>query len=232
MAAGFPSTVAPIVQNGLVPVFVDVAWRLQRGPRAAPGGRRAAYPGDHAGPHAGRTVRPRRCDGAGEGPRPVADRGQLRRAGLALPGRPHRHLWSPGHLVVLSRPPHHDRRGRHGRDQRRGAGPDRPLHPGLGPRLLLRGWREQHLRQAVQPAVRQPAVRLRPQVRLQPPRLQPQGDGHAGGHRLRPAAPARGVRGRAQAQPCPAARGAPAVRGPPPPARGPAAHGSPPGSPS
>ena len=33
VAAGFPSTVAPIVQNGLVPVFVDVSpGRLQRGP--------------------------------------------------------------------------------------------------------------------------------------------------------------------------------------------------------
>ena len=45
------------------------------------------------------------------------------------------------------------------------------------------------------------ASRLRPQVRLQPSRLQPEGDGHAGGDRLCPAAPPRRVRGRAPGQP-------------------------------
>ena len=85
--------------------------------------------------------------------------------------------------------------------ERRAAGADRPLDPRLGPRLLLRRRREQHLRQALQPAVRQPAARLRPQVRLQPPRLQPEGHRHAGGDRLRPARAARRLRRRPQAQP-------------------------------
>ena len=61
-------------------------------------------------------------------------------------------------LVLLPGAPHHHRRGRHGRHRRRGARPHRPLRPRLGPRLLLRGRREQHLRQAVRPAVRQPAA--------------------------------------------------------------------------
>ena len=60
-------------------------------------------------------------------------------------GAAHGHLRPPGHLVLLPRPPHHHRRGRHGGDRRRGAGPARALDPRLGPRLLLRGWREQHL---------------------------------------------------------------------------------------
>ena len=60
-------------------------------------------------------------------------------------------------------------------------------YPRLGPRLLLRRRREQHLRHPVQPAVRHAAARLRPQVRLQPHRLQPEGHRHAGGDRLRAA---------------------------------------------
>ena len=67
----------------------------------------------------------------------------------------------------------------------RAAGADRPLVPRLGPRLLLQRRREQHLRQAFQPAVRHAALRLRPQVRLFARRLQPEGDRHPGGHRLR-----------------------------------------------
>ena len=70
-------------------------------------------------------------------------------------------------------------------DRRRAAGPHRPLLPRLGTRLLLQRRREQHLRQAVQPAVRHAALRLRPQVRLFAHRLQPEGDRHPGGHRLR-----------------------------------------------
>ena len=66
-------------------------------------------------------------------------------------------------------------------------GAHRAVVPRLGPRLLLRRRREQHLRHAVQPAVRHAAARLRPQVRLQPHRLQPEGHRHAGGDRLRAA---------------------------------------------
>ena len=122
-----------------------------------------------------------------------------------------------GHFATSSfYPAHHITTGEGGMvvTDRRGARAHRPLDPRLGPRLLLRRRREQHLRQALQPAVRQPAVRLRPQVRLQPPRLQPEGDRHAGGHRRRPAGAPRGVRRGAQAQPRPAARGASPVRRP------------------
>ena len=73
--------------------------------------------------------------------------------------------------------------------------------PRLGPRLLLRRRREQHLRQALRAAVRHAAVRLRPQVRLQPHRLQPEDHRHAGRHRVCPAAQAAGLRRGAQAQP-------------------------------
>ena len=227
VAAGFPSTVAPIVQNGLVPVFVDVRLDDYNADpdelRAAVSPRTRAIMLAHTlgVPFDLDTV----MDLVDEA-RPVAGRGQLRRPRLALSRPAHGHLRPPGHLVLLPGPPHHDRRGRHGRDRRRGAGPDRALDPRLGPRLLLRGRREQHLRQALRPAVRQPALRLRPQVRLQPPRLQPEGHGHAGGHRRRPAGPARRVRRRPQAQPRPAARGAPPVRGPAAAAGGAAAHRS------
>ncbi len=90
--------------------------------------------------------------------RPVADRGQLRRARLALPRPADRHLRRPGDRLLLPRPPHHHGRGRLRADRRRSAGPHRPLGPRLGPRLLLRRRREQHLRQALRPAVRQPAA--------------------------------------------------------------------------
>ena len=68
VAAGFPTTVAPIVQNGLVPVFVDVRlgdYNADPGPAAR--GRLAADPGDHDGAHAGRPVRPRHGHGARRG---------------------------------------------------------------------------------------------------------------------------------------------------------------------
>ncbi len=210
VAAGFPSTVAPIVQNGLVPVFVDVGL------------------GDYnADPDAvcGRPISPRtraimlaHTLGVPFDLATVMDLVEKHDLWLvedncdALGSRyrrpPDGHVRPPRHVVVLSRPPHHDRRGRHGRQRSRGPGPHRPLDPRLGPRLLLRRRREQHLRQAVQPAVRQPAVRLRPQVRLQPSRLQPEGDRHAGRHRRRPARSHRRVRRGAQAQPRPAPRGA------------------------
>ena len=57
MAAGFPTTVNPILQNGLVPVFVDVELGTYNTTRGAGGrGDRPADPGDHAGPHAGQSL--------------------------------------------------------------------------------------------------------------------------------------------------------------------------------
>ena len=87
----------------------------------------------------------------------------------------------------------------------------RAVVPRLGPGLLLRRRREQHLRHAVQPAVRDAAAWVRPQVRLQPHRLQPEGDGHAGGDRLRAAGEAGRVHRRAPRQ-LRSAHGRPAAR--------------------
>ena len=116
VAAGFPSTVAPIVQNGLVPVFVDVRLGDYN---ADPEQLRAAVSptdeGDHARAHARRPVRPRHGHGPRREARPVVRRGQLRRPRLALPRPTDRDVRPPRDVVVLPRPPHHDRRGRHGR---------------------------------------------------------------------------------------------------------------------
>ena len=115
VAAGFPSTVAPIVQNRLVPVFVDVRLGdYNADPEQLAGGRLGPDPRDHAGPHARRAVRPRRRHGAGPQARPLARGGQLRRPGLAVPRAPHGDVRPPGHPVVLPGAPHHHRRGRHG----------------------------------------------------------------------------------------------------------------------
>ena len=95
-----------------------------------------------------------------------------------------------GHLATVSfYPAHHITMGEGGcvvtNDD--DAGAHRALVPRLGPRLLLRRRREQHVRDALQPAVRDAAAWLRPQVRVQPHRLQPEGDRHAGRDRLRAA---------------------------------------------
>ena len=65
VAAGFPTTVNPIVQNGLVPVFVDVAHaHLQRRRRRSSKQRsRPANARDHDRAHAGQSVRPGSGDG-------------------------------------------------------------------------------------------------------------------------------------------------------------------------
>ncbi len=118
VAAGFPSTVAPIVQHGLVPVFVDVSLD---GYNADPDGLRAAVgPRTRAIMLAHTLGVPFDIDTVMElvdEARPVAGRGQLRRPRLAVSRPAHGHLRPPGHLVVLPGAPHHDRRGRHGRDR-------------------------------------------------------------------------------------------------------------------
>ncbi len=59
VAAGFPTTVNPIVQNGCVPVFVDVDCRPTTSSRAAGRGDRPEDARDHDRPYAGQSVRPR-----------------------------------------------------------------------------------------------------------------------------------------------------------------------------
>ena len=169
--------------------------RLHRERRAAARGHRTADARHHDGAHARRSLRPRcrrrswpskhdlwvvedNCDALGS-------RYRDRLTGTF------------GHLATVSfYPAHHITMGEGGcgRHQRRSARAHRAVVPRLGPRLLLRRRREQHLRHPLQSAVRQPAARLRPQVRLQPHRLQPESHGHAGGDRLRAAAQARRLR--------------------------------------
>ena len=61
VAAGFPTTLAPILQNNLVPVFVDVNLGDYTADPGPPRGRRRAEDArDHDGAHARCPVRPRR----------------------------------------------------------------------------------------------------------------------------------------------------------------------------
>ena len=118
VAAGFPSTVAPIVQHGLVPVFVDVSLD---GYNADPDGLRAAVgPRTRAIMLAHTLGVPFDLDTVME----LVEKHDLwlvedncDALGLAVPRPAHGHLRPPGHLVLLSRAPHHHRRGRHGRDR-------------------------------------------------------------------------------------------------------------------
>ena len=85
VAAGFPTTVNPILQNGLVPVFVDVELPTYNiDVDALEAGHHAAHPGHHDRAHAGQSVRPERSSRIVGEARPVAGRGLLRRAGLHL----------------------------------------------------------------------------------------------------------------------------------------------------
>ena len=115
MAAGFPTTVNPILQNGLVPVFVDVddphlqrRRRRSSRPRFSP--RTRAIMLAHT---LGNPFDLRRGDGLRQAARPLADRGLLRRRRLHLPRPQGGHVRRPGHRQLLSRPPHH-----HGRRRR------------------------------------------------------------------------------------------------------------------
>ncbi len=93
VAAGFPTTVNPILQNGLVPVFVDVelgtynttADRVAR----AIGPKTRAIMIAHA---LGNPFEAAEIAQLAEGARPVPHRGQLRRGGLHLRRTAHRHL--------------------------------------------------------------------------------------------------------------------------------------------
>ncbi len=117
VAAGFPSTVAPIVQNGLIPVFVDVRLGdYNADPDQLRAADLVAHAGDHARAHARRAGRSRHGDRSRREARSMVRRGQLRRLGIALPRPTHGDIRAPGHVVLLPGPPHHHRRGRDGRD--------------------------------------------------------------------------------------------------------------------
>ena len=118
VAAGFPSTVAPIVQHGLVPVFVDVSLD---GYNADPDALRAAVgPRTRAIMVAHTLGVPFDIDTVME----LVEKHDLwlvedncDALGARLPRPAHGDLRPPGHLVLLPGAPHHDRRGRHGRDR-------------------------------------------------------------------------------------------------------------------
>ena len=116
VAAGFPTTVNPIVQNGLVPVFVDVdaAAPTTSTSSQLEAAARPAHPGDHARAHAGQPVRPRR--GARRSPTQhdlwlIEDCCDARRLDLSTGST----VGTFGDLAtrqLLPRPPHHDGRRR------------------------------------------------------------------------------------------------------------------------
>jgi CDP-6-deoxy-D-xylo-4-hexulose-3-dehydrase len=192
VAAGFPTTVNPILQNNLVPVFVDVHL--------------PTYNIDVAQLEAARSEKTRAIMVAHTLGNPfdldaVVD--FARRHGLWLVedccdavgstygGRP---VGSFGDLATVSfYPAHHLTMGEGG-----AVLTDRPLLKKLAE--SFRDWgrdcwcgpgRRQHLRQALRLVARRAAARLRPQVHLLAYRLQPEADRHAGGRRGRAARQAR-----------------------------------------
>ena len=147
MAAGFPTTVNPIIQNGLVPVFVDVTLptynvdvtqleaALSPRTRAIMLAHTLGNPFDLAAV----TAFARKhnlwliedcCDAVGS----------------TYNGQHGRHIRRSGHHQFLSRSPHHYGRGRRGAHQPAAAAHARGIVPRLGPRLLVRS------RQATTPA--------------------------------------------------------------------------------
>ena len=202
VAAGFPTTVNPIIQNGLVPVFIDVHRAdLQRRCHASSKPRARRAPARSCSPI-------RWAIRSTSTPSPTfAKKHDLwliedccDALGVDYDGRHSRHLRRSGHRQLLSRPTTSpwakagacSPTSRVLQDARR-------IVPRLGPRLLVRPRQGQHLRQALRLATRRAAPRLRPQVHLLPHRLQPQADRHAGGRRRR-----------ATARSCRLHRGAPA----------------------
>lgn len=142
----------------------------------------------------------------------MAGGGQLRRAGVEVhPGRKgtlHGNRGGHWDLQLLPAPPHDDGGGRGRVHGRRSAGQGGSLPAGLGAGLRLPPGQGQLLRAPVRPAVRGAARRVRPQVRVLPLRLQPEGDGHAGGCGVRAAGEVPVLRGEEAAQLPPAEEGA------------------------
>ena len=180
VAAGFPTTVNPILQNRLVPVFLDVEL--------------ATYEID--------------CTKLEEAYSPKVKAVMIAHTlgnvfnvdAIAAFCRKY-NLWliedccdalgstykgqkvgTFGDIATVSfYPAHHITmgEGRSRLDGQTGApGADRQLQR-LGPRLLVRTRRRQYLRQTLRLATRHAAVRIRPQIYLQPRWLQPQGHGYA-----------------------------------------------------
>ena len=194
-ALGFSTTVAPLYQYGLVPVYVDVeldtlnpsldAFADAIGERTRGGDGRALPRQPVRRRRAGRSCARERglvliedcCDALGS----------------TLGGRPVGTFGARRHLLVLSRPPHDDGRGRRGGGRRPRLGARARLAARVGPRLLVPARRERRVRAPLRGPVRRAARGLRPQVRVLAARLQLQDHGHAGGARAGAARPAGGV---------------------------------------
>ena len=194
VAAGFPTTVNPIIQNGLVPVFVDVTiptynidvtkleGALSERTRAIMIAHTLGNPFDldavtaSAKKHDLWLVEDC-CDAVG----------------ATYKGQQGRHFRRPGDRQLLSRAPHHHGRRRVRADGKAAAEDAGRILPRLGPRLLVRAGQGQYLRQAVRLATRRAALRLRPQIHLLAHRLQPEDDRYAGGRRRGAARKAAGI---------------------------------------
>ncbi len=153
-ALGFSTTVNPIYQHGLVPVYVDVELdTLQSDARGDRRRHRRPHPRRHGRSLPGQPIRRRAPGRAVRRARPRADRGLLRRARDHARRPRGRHLRRGGHLLVLSGPSHDHRRGRRRRGRRRHLGAGARVAARMGPRLLVPARRERRLR----PALRRPA---------------------------------------------------------------------------
>ena len=159
MAAGFPTTVNPAVQYGLVPVFVDVdipTYNIQADKiEAAITEKTAAIMVAHT---LGNPFNLAEVMRIAQEARPVGDRGLLRRAGVALPRADGGNVRRYRDAELLSGAPHHDGRGRRGVLQRQPAEGAGGVVPRLGTRLLVRSGERQYVRQALPVAAGRSAV--------------------------------------------------------------------------
>jgi CDP-6-deoxy-D-xylo-4-hexulose-3-dehydrase len=149
VAAGFPTTVNPILQFGAVPVFVDVDLPTHNIDasliEAAIGPKTKAIMLAHSlGNPFNLEVVTALCKKHGLWL--VEDCCDALGSHLQWPHGGH--LWRHRHAELLPRAPHHHGRRRRGVHQQRRAQKHRRILPRLGPRLLLRAGQGQHLRQS------------------------------------------------------------------------------------
>ena len=138
VAAAFPTTVFPLIQYGLVPVFVDVELSTYNAiPDRIAEAITPAHPRHHARPYARQSVRSRPHRRAGTPLQSVAHRRQLRRTRFHMARTTDRNVRRSGDRKLLPGPSHHH--GRRGlRAYRSAAAQDHcRVFPRLGSRLLV-----------------------------------------------------------------------------------------------
>ncbi len=141
VAAGFPTTVAPIVQNGCIPVFVDV--RTDTANVMVERLYDAISPKTRAVMIAHTLGNPFDLDGVLDLVKThdlylVEDNCDA--LGATYRRQKDRNLWPFRHAELLSAPPSHDGRRRRRPHRQRPAEADRRVVPRLGPRLLVPVW--------------------------------------------------------------------------------------------